>query len=187
MTGGAVRLAAGIGLVLLAGSCSPKAPENGFSAHVSLLSGEVTLPIERWVLNEGVVVEAASFCPPPACQDPSARVAFVATGEAEQALKAELASDKALSARRPPVRTRLLGGGVRVERGKLRAETRIARSLHAGKELTRLTLQPASGRGPVAHVAVLREPLMAGSRFILSIAARPDLALAGLDMPEIQP
>jgi hypothetical protein len=101
-----------------------------------------------------------------------------ASGDVAQRMKRELASDAALTKRRPPARTRLLGGGVRIERGKLRARTTIARSLHNGRELTRVMLASTSARGPVAHLAVLMDEDGTATRFALGVSPDAEMALS---------
>ncbi|MGL4527204.1 MAG: hypothetical protein ACRCUC_09520 [Aestuariivirga sp.] len=148
------------------------------SLHTNPLTGQVNLPVDRWVLNEGVVVEAASFCPPASCEVPSAVFVLLANGEVVRRLKRELASDAALTKRRPPARTRLLGGGIRTERGKLTARTDISRSLRDGRELTQIVLSPRSGRGPVAHLAVLAQDTGQATRFAVAVSPDGPMALS---------
>jgi hypothetical protein len=76
------------------------------------------------------------------------------------------------------VRTRLFGGGVRVERGKLKARTTIARRLHNGRELTQVALFPAKAAGPVAHLAILVLDEGAATRFAVAVSPDGDTALA---------
>jgi hypothetical protein len=177
MPRGVLRAVAVLTGALFVASCAPGPDLSRLSFHTNPFTGRVSLPVERWVLNEGIVVDAASFCPPASCAVPSAVFVLSATGDVARRLKRELASDAALTKRRPPARTRLLGGGVRVERGKLKASTTIARSLHNGRELTRVLLAPTRAGGPAAHLAILSEDEGGTTRFAVAVSPDGDTAL----------
>lgn len=92
------RFRAGVvaGLLLLAG-CS-----NHFGAGIAGLAAEdgwQTLPINAWVLNDGIAADAMSFCPRAACAQQGFAALLTLDGREADALERQLAQDPARLAR----------------------------------------------------------------------------------------
>ncbi len=144
--------------------------------------GWFPLPIQRWLTSSGVETTAMLICRPDVCSAPSVAILMEADGVAARQLDATLASDRALTARKPRAVLRRIGLAPKTVIPKVEATSRIERFMHDGNPALRIAMLPKSGSGRGAYAVVLSQATAQGRRYALAVTTDPVLALelAGL-------
>lgn len=169
------RISAVLGPLLLAGCADHFGPG---IAELAAADGWQALPINAWVLNDGIAAEAMSFCPRAACTQQGFAALLTLEGREADALERQLAEDPARLARdfgpRKPV---ILQKGAKPPPARPRTSTKVSRFTEAGASgLVVEISSDATGKRAAAAILSAREQ----GRFAVAVAvaADPDKARA---------
>jgi hypothetical protein len=160
-------------LPLLLASCASVSQHLGhYTGGVRGLAsadGWTELPVGRWLLNDGIRVEAVSICPRDVCAQPGFAARIALSG-------GESAMISRIRERPETLVTQRLERGARAPAARRRGQTEMSPLTLGDWSGGLFTLRPATSGGHAAHVAVLAR---AGDSTALIVAApEQDAALA---------
>lgn len=167
------------GLVLLPGCGNHFGPG---IAGLPASDGWHPLPIGSWVLNDGLAVEAMSFCPRAACAQPGFAALLALEGREADALERQLAQDPARLARdfsRPPASSPTASSPAAKARPKPapRPKTTTTVERFAESGATGLLVEiGADATGKRAAIAILFA--RQGERLVLAVAVAAEADMA---------